>query len=348
MEEFILIQTKNLVHVAREYKYKVCLIGGQEIFKNEFQEKMSSLSLSVENKTNIGVNISKITSYSTSNESLEIFLWNIDCSRNFASFRTVFYRGSEAIIVFISETKVEQIQQYLNEIKLRMPLITIIFCVILDKFTKEEVVDVYFKDHNFRTMLESNDIKINSISDPFEMIDQITSNLIYKINTKQIDDHFIIDFMQKDDLFNQDLHDNCCNYHEPPFNENSKHKRNNAKLLKDYLCELGFLFDRGCNGDWIKFRNDKIGTFSIFLRNGAVYLIPKTCEMCSDEKRLSCPKFQNAPYFICIEAETKGWSNIHGLEQSELLLLSKILALKAGLLPKDVVKQIKRINKCEK
>jgi hypothetical protein len=61
---------------------------------------------------------------------------------------------------------------------------------------------------------------------------------------------------------------------------------------------------------------------------------------------------KKAPFFICIEAEeSTGWSNINGFEQNELLIITKILALLEGNeknLPKSVVRQIKKLNMCER
>ena len=101
--------------------------------------------------------------------------------------------------------------------------------------------------------------------------------------------------------------------------------------------------------NWIKIYNENFGTFSIYLKNGKVYYFPEICKNCKDKR---CPKFRKAPYFICIEAEeSKGWTNINGFTHVELLILTKILALKEGNernLPKSVIKQIRNINICEK
>ena len=63
-------------------------------------------------------------------------------------------------------------------------------------------------------------------------------------------------------------------------------------------------------------------------------------------------KFKKAPFFICIEPrESTGWTNINGFAHNELLILTKILALKDGNennLPKSILGQIKNINKCQK
>ena len=41
-------------------KKKICVLGGVEDYKDEFQKELSSNALPIENKRNIGVNISKI------------------------------------------------------------------------------------------------------------------------------------------------------------------------------------------------------------------------------------------------------------------------------------------------
>jgi hypothetical protein len=51
---------------------------------------------------------------------------------------------------------------------------------------------------------------------------------------------------------------------------------------------------------------------------------------------------------VCIEQQTKGWSNKKEFGQPELLLLSKIFALQNSELPISVVKQINKIISCYK
>ncbi len=97
----------------------------------------------------------------------------------------------------------------------------------------------------------------------------------------------------------------------------------------------------------IKINNKNFGTFSLYIKNGKVYYFPEICEKCKAKK---CSKFNNIPYFICIEAgESTGWTNIKGFNKNELLILAKIIALKEGNeknIPSSILNQIKKINQC--
>ena len=343
--------SKNLssYDTTHHFKIKVCLLGGTEIYKNEFQKSISSNCLPIENKKHIGVNISKIQ-IGKDDINYELFLWNIDCNQQWSFLRTIYYCGAVALIVFISENKVDQIIKYLTEIKLRMPIIQVYFCIILERSTKEEIVDAFFKQDRYKSFLLSNNIEFNEISNPLNIFEKICA--LY--NKKRIakleeEDNFFINYIPVTALIKQsEISDNCNDYNEP-VNDNLRHNKNrriNTAIIKEYLHELNIDIDFNINENWIYIENQKYGTFSISLTNGKVRLFPKICTMC---KIKNCTKHYNAPYFICIEQESFGWTNIRGLGQPELLILSKIITLKKEIvLPKAVLKQIHKINTCIK
>ena len=104
---------------GRQCKSKICLIGGLEAYKDEFQRVWSDASLSLQNKDNIGVNIIRINLDSGPFSKFLIYLWNINCSEKWASYRASFYSGTEGVIVFISELYFDQIkhlQQTLSDV----------------------------------------------------------------------------------------------------------------------------------------------------------------------------------------------------------------------------------------
>lgn len=330
-------------------KKKICILGGMENYKDEFQKKLSSNSLPLENKVNIGVNISKIDYLFKKYERFEFLLWNIDCRQQRSYLRTVFYNGAEAIIIFISETKIDQILQYFNEIQTRLPSITVIFCIILEQSTKAEISNRYFNNENFNSLIKSNNIEINEISKPSNILYQICSFFFKKSKCKEIDNVYIIDFIPLNLLFSHsNISDECNDYYEPEsHNANLTQTINTEQLVKFILnLKLDVQFE---STNWLRVNNKEFGQFSIFLKNGNVYYYPKICKKCMDSRCLKCKK---APFFICIEAgESTGWTNIDGFDQNELLIITKILALKEGnqnTLPKSVLKQIKNLNKCER
>jgi len=331
-----------------QYKKKVCLLGGLESLKDEFQRKISSNCLSLEHKNNIGVSISTIDYSGNENYNFNYFLWNIDCGNKRSFIRTTFYTGAESIIVFISEDNVEQITSYLNEIKFRMPVITLIFCIFLKNHSIREIIDTYFITEEFQHILSNNDFKIKYINKPQKIFKQISSLFMKKVRKNEFQDNYIINFIPITALSrNSKTNLQCNDYFEPNRELMVINKRLNTKKIINYLKLLDIEVDQEYP-DWVRIKNKEFGLFSIFLRNGSVYLSPKNCLNC---KNKNCPKKKKMQHFICIEGETKGWSNVNGLDEKELLVISKILALKeakSSNLPKTILKQIKKIEKCIK
>ncbi|MFX1504109.1 MAG: hypothetical protein ACFFDH_24325 [Promethearchaeota archaeon] len=330
-------------------KQKVCVLGGMEYYKDEFQKELSSNTLPIENKQNIGVNISKIDFLFRENDRFEILLWNIDCRQQRAYLRTIFYNGAEAIIILISESKLDQILSYLEEIQTRMPPITIVFCIILEKFTKDEIIFRYFREKDFKSKIKSYNIEINEISKPSDILNQICSTFINKEKQKEIDNTYYIDFIPLNLLFFQSaVSDECNDYFEPETRNIKINPKIDIEKLTKYILNLKLNIKLE-SPNWVKIENKVFGTFSLYLKNGNVYYYPKKCEKCKETK---CLKRKKAPFFICIEAgESNGWTNIKEFEKTEILILSKIFALKEGNednLPKSVLKQIININKCDK
>ncbi|MFX0104119.1 MAG: hypothetical protein ACFE75_01355 [Candidatus Hodarchaeota archaeon] len=331
------------------FKKKICIIGGYENYKDEFQKETSSNSLSIENKQNIGVNISKIDFSHKNDEKFEFLLWNIDCRQPRAYLRTIFYNGAEAIIIFISENKVNQILQYFNEIQTRIPSITLIFCIILEQCTKDEIINNHFTSEEFDSLIRSNDAQINEISEPSDILIQICSIALKRTKHKELDSIYIIDFITLNSLLvHSDIIDECNDYYEPETHSIEIAQNINTEQLIKYILKLNLNVNFESD-NWLKVKNKKLGTFSIYLKNGNVYYFPKICEKCKDKK---CIKFRKAPFFICIESgDSIGWTNINGFDQNELLILTKILALKEGNvynLPRSILKQIINLNRCEK
>jgi len=330
------------------FKKKIVILGGQEKIKDEFQKCLSSSCLPIENKQNIGVNISKIDYFYKPKQKFEYLLWNIDCGQRRAFLRTVFYSGADAIIIFISETKIDQIRQYFDELQSKIPEIPLIFCIILEKRSKKEIIYSYFINEEFSSIIKENSFKIDEITDPIEILNQVSSIFKKKVKNKELENRFFIDFISLTSLFgHRGIRDECNEYYEPETHTLRISQIINTDLLSKYLQKIDLAIDFDYL-NWIKIKNKIFGTFSIYLKNGNVYYFPKVCEKCKDK---NCSKFKKAPYYICIEAgDSNGWTNIKGFNQNELLILTKVFALKEGdekSLPKSVIKKIKNINICE-
>ncbi|MHA2008880.1 MAG: hypothetical protein ACXABO_12495 [Promethearchaeota archaeon] len=340
---------ETLSPIQINVKKKVCILGGQETYKDEFQKRISSNCLPIENKNNIGVNISKTDFFHTPDKKFEFLLWNIDCRQRRVFLRTTFYHGSDALIIFISEKKITQIKLYFDEIHSRMHDIIIIFCVILDKMAKKDIMSSYTKTNDFKSILNERDIQIHEISAPSEIFRQISTLILKRIQKKELESNIIIDFISINKLLSRStVREDCDDYFEPATHNFKTKKLVNTELLVEFIHKLDLEIEFE-SLNWVKIKNQSFGTFSIYLKKGNVYYFPKICEKCKDKK---CQKYRKSPYFICIEAEdSRGWTNIKGFNQDELIILTKIIALKEGNeknLPKSVLKQIDNINRCEK
>ena len=339
--------------IEHRFKKKLCLIGNLENYKNEFQKLISSSSLPINNKENIGVNISRID-YSLESddkyEKFEYLLWNVDCRQRRSFIRTIFYNGAEAILVFISETRIEQILLYFEELRQHLPIVNVIFCIILDKFSIREIIENYFENEPYKTLIKDNNIKVNEISDSNDILKQISLLFLNRLKNRELNNIYLINLIPIESLFGQlDISDTCYDYYEPETHDIIIKRQINIEILNKYLTKIGInISDK--SHTWVQIKNKSFGTFTIYLKNGYVYYFPKICEDCKDK---NCITFKKAPYFICIEAKSGslGWSNIRGFKQNELLILSKIFALQEGNesnLPKSVLKQIRIINTCKK
>lgn len=331
------------------YKKKLVILGGQEQSKDEFQKILSSNCLPIQNKQNIGVNISKIDHNYKSNQKFEYLLWNIDCSQHRASLRTIFYSGADAIIILISETRINQIRQYFDELQERIPGIILIFCIVIEKLTKQEIVEIIFKTEELSSVINENNFQINEITDSNKLLDQLSEIFERRAKFKENDTNLIINFISVNSLFgHKRIQDECHDYYEPGGNHLRIEPRTNTELLSKYIInlDLDIKYD---HSNLVKIDNKEFGTFTINIYNGNVGYYPKICKRCRDKY---CSKFENIPYSICIEADaSNGWTNIEGFTQIELLILTKILALKEGNernLPKSILNQIKKLNKCKK
>ncbi len=330
------------------YKKKIVILGGLEQTKNKFQESLSSNCLPIQNKENIGVNISKIDYFYKPKQKFEYLLWNIDCGQRRAFLRTVFYSGADAIIIFISESKIDQFRQYFNELQSKIPDIPLLFCIILEKHSREKTLNYLIINEEINLIIEENNFKMKEISDPDEILKQISKFLKKKAKMKEIENKFIINFITHTSLFgHKEIRDECDEYYEPETQTLKINQIVNTNLLSKYLHKLDLEIDFDYL-NWVKIENKHFGWFSIYLKNGNAYYFPKICEKCKDK---NCPKFKKSPYYICIEVgDSNGWTNIKGFNQSELLILTKVFALKEGdetNLPKSIIKQIKNINSCE-
>ncbi|MBD3195482.1 MAG: hypothetical protein GF317_10530 [Candidatus Lokiarchaeota archaeon] len=329
------------------FKKKVSLLGCNEPIKNEFQDIVSSCSLPLENKSNIGVNISRVHFDYNSNNRFDYFLWNIDCSQSRSFLRTTFYNGAEAIIVFISEDNLEHILRYFEEIRNRIPIVFIQFCIILNNKSKSELLDNELNGSQFQEFIQSNEVEFNELQNATDTFSQISNFFIEKVRQDKFESKFNISFIARKKIIGENEIDDRCSEYFPPSMSLVNSKIIQYERIKNLVKNLGINVDQA-NPDWIVIENENFGRFSVYLRNGSVYYTPYECENCSNT---NCPNYHKKKHYICIEAESTGWSNVRGIREEELLILSKIIALKDATeksLPKSILEQIHHIQDCAK
>ena len=223
----ILHQEKNLT-----LKKKIALLGGFEKYKDYFQEFISSNCLEIDNKQNIGVNISRIDKLYKNELKIEYLLWNIDCGQRRACLRNIFYNGSEAVIIFISETKLDQIPQYFNEIQTQIQNVNVIFCVILENSKKYILLNNYFKNEELNSLIEKFKFQINSVDKSTSIIHQMSSIFLKKMKHREVENVYIIDFIQRSSLFPKSyITDECNDYFEPQSNDSKVKQIINTEKL---------------------------------------------------------------------------------------------------------------------
>jgi hypothetical protein len=225
----------------------------------------------------------------------------------------------------------------------------LIFCIIVNNKNVAEIKDTYFKAEEFTNLVMEKDFNVSRISDPEEIFSQISACLSKNLEEGKFNDNFVIDFIPLKEIVKSgnNIQYSCGEYIEPDDTASSPNRRLNTPILRSYLEKLPIQFEEE-TADWITVKNGDFGKFSIFLRNGDVYFTPAHCLDC---KKDSCRRKNRINNFICIEANGEGWSNIRGVCQKELLVLSKILFLKdadENSLPKPILRQIRRLEICLK
>ncbi len=316
-----------------EYKIKMALLGPEESFKSAFRNQISTGNLSEHTKTIIGVTIgglmvetNRISSLPRAN--VYVSLWDIDCSTRFSMFRTLYYRGSEAIIVILDENTLEQAKPYCSEILQHNPSISL--CMIVLHEGDADNVARELNDPNLRQFERVH------VHDPQDALKWILDKFYLKINKNLRQDSFGILFLPKASLLGTNhpelryVEYACPIEHSDDVNP---HRRLNSPCLERFIEKLGFPVHDGST-----VVTNKFGNFTVSLREGNIQFTPRRCLRCKQRCQ------QNE--FICIIASSKGFSSNPEMTQAELLVVAKILALQDGDLPDHVMKQITRIDKC--
>ncbi len=312
----------------------MALLGPEENFKSAFRNQISTGNLSDHNKAIIGVTIGGLKVETTRISSLPranvyVSLWDIDCSTRFSMFRTQYYRGSEAIIVILDENTLEQAGPYCAEILQHNPSISLCMIVLHDG-DKADKLALDLIDPALRQFERVN------VHDPQEALTWILDKFYNKINENLKQDSFGILFLPKTSLLGTNppaLHyvEYACPIEH--FDELNPHRRLNCSCLEHFIEKLGF----PVHGASTIIAN-KFGNFNVSLREGNIQFTPRRCLRCKQRCQ------QNE--YICIIANSKGFSSNPEMTQAELLVVAKILALQDGELPDHVLKQITRIDKC--
>ncbi|MHA1309574.1 MAG: hypothetical protein ACTSQO_01495 [Candidatus Helarchaeota archaeon] len=243
-------------------------------------------------------------------DELTFSIWDISANERFRFFRTSFYHGSCAILLFFEMNKMDDINNLPNWIiearNILGPVPTFLIGYTLD------------------------DAEISAaMNDRIDEICNLYHSIYYEINR---------DDLNLDNLFQQigNLSLDYFGYTLEKRREmNLEIKKQNEKF-KEVLTELGFNIK---NNKRIEILTAK-GLFNINIFTGKVSYDHYICEKC-DKNKTCKEKLKNyhVKKSLCIiRKDDPGWSNI--LNQNQLLILSKIYAILEDKLPKHVINQM--------
>lgn len=295
------------------FKFKIIVLGDKT--KSAVLKKYLHSCFNKDYSNVIGCNIF-IRYENLDFDELTFSIWDISSNERFKFFRTSFYHGSCATLIFINlndPNGLREIPEWATEAS-RILENTPIFLI------------GYNLDSN------QNNIEEQSIED-----------LCLQYNCR----YYEID--ETPNCFNILFRDiatitlNNIGYTEEKRRELNNKLISQNKEFRKILNNLGFnvIADKK-----IEILTSK-GIFTVDIINGKVYYEHYICEKC--DKRKKCQnkiKDYNVKKSLCIvRKESAGWSNV--LNSSQLLILSKIFAIMEDRLPDHVINQMRSSIHCE-
>ncbi len=145
-------------------------------------------------------------------------------------------------------------------------------------------------------------------------------------------------YLQEDNIRLQELQRNLVRAYDCPEHPSKISLQRDKTLFYTLLEEMDLHFSLVKQ---VVFVHKKYGMFEVGINDTNVYFFPSRCLGCNR----NCP---NRKRHICIVASDSGkpgWANV-GVTKTDILLLSKVIALQHDLIPNHVKNQINRALTC--
>lgn len=332
-----------------DYLFKVVLLGTEENQTNIFLSSINNFA--DRHRYVLGVDFG-ITTVEIEGRIVKLQIWTPITSERFAYIRPMYYRGASHVILLADEVNFPNLIPYVRELLTNsgpVPVDLVLRCS--SQFAKA----LEGQAGSLRAIGLT--LPLNILKQPQDLYNNVGQSLVTRERDLSlvarlnlyIDDEFPWGFInsEQDDVaaafmkFLEDLLTNMrnwnlnslgFNYPSSQIDETTLMRR--LELYYEIIESMGAEIDEE---HLLAIVENDIGRFKISLRTGSVMFIPKECFDCKNP----CYSFTQS---LCIVERSVGWSS-EDLSKKQLLILSKIYALKNEVLPKHVWNQMKG-HKC--
>ncbi|MBD3228916.1 MAG: hypothetical protein GF329_12075 [Candidatus Lokiarchaeota archaeon] len=296
------------------FKFKLVVLGSDEN-KSSILKKYLHSCFNKDYSYVIGCNIF-IRYENLDFDELTYSIWDISPAERFRFFRTSFYYGSCAVLIFVN----------LNEPK---------------NFTEipswiEETSEILDSKPVFIVGYSLNSDNVEDHREQVVAISEQYNGNYFEVNSRDDMDHL---FRQISTISLDQI-----GYSKEKRNEINEQIIAQNKKLKELLTELGF---NVIDNKKVEILTNR-GIFTVNILNGKVYYEHFICEKCN--QRYKCKKKikdYNIKKSLCIvRKDHSGWSNVLD-SKKQLLTLSKIYAIMEDQLPQHVINQMCSSIHCE-
>jgi GTPase SAR1 family protein len=309
----------QVFNVQYDFLFKVILIGDEEAMKEGLVTAVTSnYDTSTDYKQTIGVNFA-ISSLFLDDYTIKIQIWDILCGERVKYLRPLYFRGASGCIMVIKS--IEEAQNYLNEIKTYCGRIIPIFFVLVS-------------DDPIESRLNENlpMVHINRVTNGSEGIEWLASAMLscrYNKTSNQSALYIMAPEEIRETIYN--LRHMQQNSEKARLRKLREQRALQIEILSETLKEMNLPLVE----DSVEILTSD-ALFTVNILNGKVQVSPLKCDECQN----LCKRQGK----LCIIEASNGWAE--DLDDSSLLILSKIYALLSNALPKHVQIQIKKILHC--
>lgn len=259
-------------------------------------------------------------------EHVTLQVWDVACNNRFQFIRRSFFRGANcAVIAFdltVPQSFDPRIPDLLDEILSNVGHIPVILLGCNADLEDQRQVSIEHIDQ----FCES---RANVTYTEFSSLNPIITSVLVEATFHGLEN---IGHPMDSSRLNLDNMDEILK----KVRANAESKRKRFKELVSSLEELDFSVKRNSQVEIVTHR----GLFSVELKRGQVYFEPLNCSSCQTSWCRNQHRVRRKS--LCIVSGGSGWSNV-GLENQELLIIAKILAIADDRLPAHVINQIQEI-----